>query len=82
MMPIDTFVFFHNFNVIRGNQAQQYFCEPLCDPVMFRRETLRSFNVLQQYQSSLSPSFNTMMKQMTKYAMVRVNLEAYKQESG
>ena len=45
------------------------------------RETERSYNVLQQYQSSMSPSFNLLIKQMIKYAFVRVNLEAYKQES-
>lgn len=29
----------------------------------------------------MSPSFNLLIKQMIKYAFVRVNLEAYKQES-
>ena len=38
-------------------------------------------SALSQYDTSVSPSFNTLLKQMLKYAMIRVNLEAFSMES-
>jgi hypothetical protein len=36
---------------------------------------------LQQYDTSVSPSLNTLLKMMQKYAMVLINIEAYSMES-
>lgn len=41
---------------------------------MMRHETLVSTNAIQQMTDSDSPSFNTIMKQMMKYAYVRIDL--------
>ena len=77
----DEFVFPSELNLIRGNDQNRYFSDVIADYTMFMRETLRSYGMLQQYSESLSPSFNKPLKQLTKFAMIRINLEAFKQES-
>ncbi len=77
----NTFLFFHNLNIERGSAAFRYFSEDLTNPILMSHETLRSMGALTQYHTSVSPAFNTIMKQMIKYAMVRVNLEAFSMES-
>ena len=40
------FIFFHNFNLIRGSSQYRYFSEDLTNPVLMRHETLRSMCAL------------------------------------
>jgi len=58
----DTFVFFNNFNIERGSAAYRYYSEDLTNPILMAHETLRSMSALSQYDTSVSPAFNTLLK--------------------
>ena len=49
-------------NLERGSAAYRYFSEDLTNPVLMTHETLRSMSALSQYDTSVSPSFNTLLK--------------------
>lgn len=42
----NTFIFFNDFNLIRGSQSNKYFTNNLSNPMLMRHETLRSMNAL------------------------------------
>lgn len=76
----EEFIFFKNFNVIRGSTANQYFTSDMVSPVQMRLETLRSMNALSVYDTTVDGAFSNMLNFISKYAFIRVNLEAYSTE--
>ena len=74
-------MFFNDFNLVRGQNTNNFFTEDISDPVMFKHELLRSMGSLKQFDNSPSQSLNNIMKMMTKWAVVRINLEAFKNET-
>lgn len=48
---------------------------------MFKHELLRSMGSLKSFDTSPSQSLNNIMKMMSKWQVLRINLEAFKNET-
>jgi len=47
-------MFFNEFNLVRGQNTNNFFTEDISDPIMFKHELLRSMGSLKQFDNSPS----------------------------
>ncbi|CAL6101147.1 Conserved_hypothetical protein [Hexamita inflata] len=71
------FIFFSDFNIMRGDASKLFYTSNLTTLEQFRKEILRSTNSIQQYDRGLSPAFYTYFDWLCKYAFTFTNLEMF-----
>ena len=68
---------FGDINLDRGNQTYSVFTQDISDIFLIRRECLRSFNMLQQYDGGISSAATEWMQLMFCYNIININLQAF-----
>ncbi|CAL6111223.1 Conserved_hypothetical protein [Hexamita inflata] len=77
--PLKTqdFVFFGNFNIVRGSLDYRLFSNEHQDIQSLRNEIIRSTNMTQLFDRGLSPAFSNLFEWLSKYGFVFSSLEQY-----